>query len=358
MNNQVFEIVQAMSGQGNCITIPGPYLDFFAGDRQQYLLAAILNQLVFWSGKSSLENSWFYKEHAALAKEIRAKDGDVVRKAMFKITEQYLAGVIEEELRQVSGTPKKHYRVDQEALIAKIFPQGGNSNNPLKNMDTAQEPNGNGLRAESKQVIESDGNGSQAECIRPKSRMETAQEPNPGNGSQAESYLYTDLKNRSLHTDHKNHAGEILPVDNFAESGREPVIPEANIPDATEDSNLATDNDFDLAMWFWSTIIEMYERAAEFDGCLAKPKEPNFVRWAQAVRQLRQEHGCSHDQIRTMIERIQRDQWWCGKVQDMPTLHRKWPELVLKLCPVNLATGGNLGFSGKVQADIPKGFRG
>ena len=77
MSNQVFEIVQAMSGQGNCITIPGPYLDFFAGDRQQHLLAAILNQLVFWSGKSSLENGWFYKEHAALAKEIRAKDGDV-----------------------------------------------------------------------------------------------------------------------------------------------------------------------------------------------------------------------------------------------------------------------------------------
>ena len=335
MNNQVFEIVQAMSGQGNCITIPGPYLDFFAGDRQQYLLAAILNQLVFWSGKSSLENGWFYKEHAALAKEIRAKDGDVVRKAMFKITEQYLAGVIEEELRQVSGTPKKHYRVDQEALIAKIFPQGGNSNNPLKNMDTAQEPNGNGLRAESKQVIESDGNG-----------------------SQAESYLYTDLKNRSLHTDHKNHAGEILPVDNFAESGREPVIPAAYIPDATEDSNLATDDDFDLAMWFWSTIIEMYERAAEFDGSLARPREPNFVGWANEVRMLRQEHGCSHDQIRIMIERIQRDQFWCPKVQTMKTLRNKWPELALKLCPVNLAVGGNLGFSGKVQADIPKGFRG
>ncbi len=71
MSNQVFEIVQAMSGQGNCITIPGPYLDFFAGDRQQHLLAAILNQLVFWSGKSSLPNGWFYKEHAALAKEVR-----------------------------------------------------------------------------------------------------------------------------------------------------------------------------------------------------------------------------------------------------------------------------------------------
>ena len=358
MNNQVFEIVQAMSGQGNCITIPGPYLDFFAGDRQQYLLAAILNQLVFWSGKSSLENGWFYKEHAALAKEIRAKDGDVVRKAMFKITEKYLAGVIEEELRQVSGTPKKHYRVDQEALIAKIFPQGGNSNNPLKNMDTAQEPNGNGLRAESKQVIESDGNGSQAECIRPKSRMETAQEPNPGNGSQAESYLYTDLKNRSLHTDHKNHAGEISPVDNFAEPVREIVIPEAIIPDATEASNLATDDDFDLATWFWSTIIELYERAAEFDGTLAKPREPNFAAWAQEICMLRQEHGCSHDQIRTMIERIQRDQFWCSRVQSVKTLRSKWQELALKLCPANLATGSSFGVSSKLDTDIPKGFRG
>ncbi|QIJ48826.1 hypothetical protein [Raoultella ornithinolytica] len=359
MNNQVFEIVQAMSGQGNCVTIPGPYLDFFAGDRQQHLLGAILNQLVFWSGKSSLDDGWFYKEHAALAKEIRAKDGDVVRKAMFKITEQYLPGVIEEEIRQVGGTPKKHYRVDQEALIAKIFPQGGNSIKPLKDMETALKPNGNGSRAESEQVIESNGNGSQAECIRPKSRMETAQEPNPGNGSQAESILYTDLKNRSLQTDHKNHAGEISPVDNFSESTQKTVIPEVKIPDATEDSNLATDDDFDLAMWFWSTIVEMYERAAEFDGCLAKPREPNFVRWAQEVRLLRQEHGCSHDHIRTMVERIQRDHWWCEKVQNIPTLRRKWPELVLSLCPANLTTGGgSFGISSKLDTNIPKGFRG
>ena len=149
MSNQVFEIVQAMSGQGNCVTIPGPYLDFFAGDRQQHLLAAILNQLVFWSGKSSLENGWFYKEHAALAKEIRAKDGDVVRKAMFKITEKYLAGVIEEETRQVGGTPKKHYRVDQDELIARIFPQEANPSKSLKKVETALKPNGNGSRAES-----------------------------------------------------------------------------------------------------------------------------------------------------------------------------------------------------------------
>lgn len=334
MSNQVFEIVQAMSGQGNCITIPGPYLDFFAGDRQQHLLAAILNQLVFWSGKSVLENGWFYKEHAALAKEVRAKDGDVVRKAMYKMIEQYLADVIEEELRQVNGTPKKHYRIDQEALIAKIFPS---------TLDSALKTNGNGSRAEWK---------------RPKSRIqESAHKPN-GNGSQAESYLYTDLKNTDLKTDLKNQGGKASPVDNFPESNRETVLPEVTIPDATEDSDLATDDDFDLAMWFWSTIVEMYERAAEFDGCLAKPREPNFVRWAQEVRLLRQEHGCKHEQIRSMVERIQRDQWWCQRVQDVPTLRRKWPELVLKLCSGNLATGNAFGMGGGLDTHIPKGFRG
>lgn len=349
MSNQVFEIVQAMSGQGNCITIPGPYLDFFAGDRQQHLLAAILNQLVFWSGKSSLDDGWFYKEHAALAKEVRVLEGDVVRRAIYKITEQYLPGVIQEDTRQVNGTPKKHYRIDQEELMHKIFPaildsaQTPNRNKSLKELETAQTPN---------------ANGTNAECIRHKRHIQdSAQTPN-GNGTNAESYLYTDLKNRSLHTDHKNHAGEISPVDNFADSVPKTRLPEMALPDATEDSNLATDDDFDLAMWFWSTIVEMYERAAEFDGCLAKPREPNFVRWAQEVRLLRQEHGCNHDHIRTMVERIQRDHWWCEKVQNIPTLRRKWPELVLSLCPANLSTGGGSFGMGKLDTNIPKGFRG
>ncbi|WJV37340.1 hypothetical protein QVN03_18265 [Raoultella terrigena] len=348
MNNQVFEIVQAMSGQGNCITIPGPYLDFFAGDRQQHLLAAILNQLVFWSGKSSLEDGWFYKEHAALAKEVRVIEGDVVRRAIYKITEQYLPGVIQEQIRQVNGTPKKHYRIDQEELMLKIFPsildsaQTPNRSKPLKEMETAQTTN---------------GNGTNAECIRHKSRIqETAQAPN-GNGVYAESLLYTDLKRTDLITDLKNQSGEVLPVDNFSESTQKTLIPEVNLPDATEDGNLSTEEDFDLATWFWSTIIELYERAAEFDGTLAKPREPNFVVWANEVRELRQEHGCSHDQIRIMIERIQRDQFWCSRVQSLKTLRSKWPDLALKLCPANLANSGSFGVS-KPDTNIPKGFRG
>ncbi|MCS4378088.1 hypothetical protein, partial [Klebsiella quasipneumoniae] len=280
---------------------------------------------------------------------VRVLEGDVVRMAIYKITEQYLPGVIQEDTRQVNGTPKKHYRIDQEELMHKIFPakldsaQTPNRNKSLKELETAQTPN---------------ANGTNAECIPHKRHIQdSAQTPN-GNGTNAESYLYTDLKNTDLKTDLKKQEGRALPVDNFSEAAQKTVIPEAVIPDVTEDSNLATNDDFDLAMWFWSTIVEMYERAAEFDGCLAKPREPNFVAWANEIRLLRQEHGCSHDHIRTMIERIQRHQWWCEKVQNMATLRRKWPELVLSLCPANLSTGSSFGVSSKLDTDIPKGFRG
>ena len=320
MSNQVFEIVQAMSGQGNYITIPGPYLDFFAGDRQQHLLAAILNQLVFWSGKSSLDDGWFYKEHAALAKEVRVLEGDVVRRAIYKITEQYLPGVIQEDTRQVNGTPKKHYRIDQEELMHKIFPAI---------LDSAQTPNRNKSLKE----------------------METAQTPN-GNGTNAESYLYTDLKNTDLKTDLKKQAGEISPVDNFSQKHPEAVIFDA------EKSLWGSAEDLEFSEWFYARVVELHERAAEFDGTISRPPEPNWTIWANEIRLLREGQGCDHEQMRTMIERVQ-NSWWVKEIKTAARLRAKWPELAVKLCPANLTTGGSsFGVSSKLDTDIPKGFRG
>ena len=341
--SKVFEIVQAMSGQGNSITIPGPYLDFFAGDRQSHLLGAILNQLVFWSsGKSSLDDGWFYKDHITLAKEVRAKDSDVVRKAMYKITTQYLAGIIEEDTRHVNGTPKKHYRIDQEALIAKIFPeimdsaQEPNRSKVLKTMETAQEPN---------------GNGSRAECKRPKSRIqETAQEPN-ANGLRAESILYTDLKNTDLKTDLKKQPGEISPVDNFSQKYPEAVIFN------TEKNLWGSAEDLEFSEWFYARVVEVHERAAEFDGTISRPPEPNWTFWANEIRLLREQQGCTHEHMYTMVERIQ-NSWWVKEIKTADRLRSKWPELAVKLCPANLTTGGGSFGMSRPDTNIPKGFRG
>jgi uncharacterized phage protein (TIGR02220 family) len=166
--SQIFEIVQAMSGQKNSITIPVPYLDFFAEDQQAHALGAMLNQLVFWSGKSDLNNGWFYKEHAELASEIRGVSADQVQRMAKKICQRWLPGVVEMKQAQVNGTKKTHYRVHGEALIAHLFPPA---------MDSAESQNG-------KREV--------AEPVPQNRKTETAESQNPGR-EVAEPILYTDL---------------------------------------------------------------------------------------------------------------------------------------------------------------------
>ncbi|EXX82080.1 primosomal protein I [Salmonella enterica subsp. enterica serovar Namur str. 05-2929] len=175
MSTRIFEIVQGMSGQGNSITIPCPYLDFFAGDQQAHLLAAILNQLVFWSGKSELSDGWFYKSYESIAREIHAVTKDQVRKAINKLETQYLPDIIETSTRKVNGAPTRHYRIHGDELIARLFPPA---------LEVAKLPHGNGNNA---------------------TTMEVAKLPH-GSGKAAVSFLYTDLKTTDLNPTH--NAGE------------------------------------------------------------------------------------------------------------------------------------------------------
>lgn len=165
--SQIFEIVQSLSGQRNCITIPVPYLDFFSGDQQAHALGAILNQLVFWSGKSDLNDGWFYKEHSELAAEIRGVSEDQVQRLVNKICTRWLPGVVEKDQRQVNGTKKTHYRIDGEALIASLFPE------PVGSAESR-----NGKREVAEQVPQNHG-------------TETLGSRNP-NREVAEPILYTD----------------------------------------------------------------------------------------------------------------------------------------------------------------------
>ncbi len=156
-----------MSGQKNCIVIPGPYLDYFASDQQAFALAAVLNQLVFWTGKSSQDDGWFYKTHEELAGELRGVSEDQVQRVVAKLRKKYLPGVIEVSTRKVNGTPTNHYRIDGDKLIALIFP-------PV--LDSAESRNGKRESAESN----TQNRGMENAEVRDELR------------EGAESYLYTD----------------------------------------------------------------------------------------------------------------------------------------------------------------------
>ena len=141
-------------------------------------------------------------------------------------------------------------------------------------------------------------------------------------------------------------------MDNFSQKHPEAVIFDA------EKSLWGSAEDLEFSEWFYARVVELHERAAEFDGTISRPPEPNWTIWANEIRLLREGQGCDHEQMRTMIERVQ-NSWWVKEIKTAARLRAKWPELAVKLCPANLTTGGSsFGVSSKLDTDIPKGFRG
>src|SRR5476649_2647154 len=166
---RTFDVVQSLSGQRNAIVIPRPYIRFFAGDQQAYVLGAILNQIVFWSGvDSSAGEGWFYKSHKEMGDDLEGLSEDQFSRLTNKLCTKYFPGIIETKNRKVNGTPTTHYRVDGDALISKIFPS---------TLESAKVRNPKRESAESKSQ---------------KCETETAEARNDGNRESAESYLYTD----------------------------------------------------------------------------------------------------------------------------------------------------------------------
>ncbi|WP_410733759.1 hypothetical protein [Citrobacter freundii] len=306
--SQIFEIVQSLSGQRNCITIPVPYLDYFSGDQQAHALGAVLNQLVFWSGKSDLNDGWFYKEHSELAAEIRGVSEDQVQRLVNKICTRWLPGVVEKAQRQVNGTKKTHYRIDGEALINVLFPA---------TLDSAESRNG-------KREV--------AEPIPQNHGTETVESRNH-NREVAEPILYTDhysdhhkqISNPSCPEASQPDAEGLSPAEQFLAKHPEAVT--WNVPNRQWGSQ----DDLTCAEYLWGTIIAMYEQAAESDGEVARPKEPNWASWANEVRLMVTQDGRTHKQICALFKRANKDSFWRKNVLSPSKLREKWDELSLKL---------------------------
>ncbi|HHU1854193.1 TPA: helix-turn-helix domain-containing protein, partial [Escherichia coli] len=58
-----------------------------------------------------------------------------------------------------------------------------------------------------------------------------------------------------------------------------------------------TQDDLTCAQWLWKKIIALYEQAAECDGEVVRPKEPNWTAWANEIRLMCVQDGRTHKQI-------------------------------------------------------------
>ena len=248
--SQIFEIVQSLSGQRNCITIPVPYLDFFSGDQQAHALGAVLNQLVFWSGKSDLNDGWFYKEHSELAAEIRGVSEDQVQRLVNKICTRWLPDIVQKTQRQVNGTKKTHYRINGEALINVLFPV---------TLDSAESRNG-------KREV--------AEPI-PQNRGKENAEPQNPNREVAESILYTD---------------------HYSDHHKQIIKPSCQVAPQPDPEVLITDNAILVLTHLNQVSGSRYQKSkTSLENIRARLREGYSVHDLQLVIDLKHEHWSGND---------------------------------------------------------------
>ncbi|MDP1309404.1 helix-turn-helix domain-containing protein, partial [Klebsiella pneumoniae] len=69
-------------------------------------------------------------------------------------------------------------------------------------------------------------------------------------------------------------------------------------------------DDLTCAEFIWGKIISMYELAAESDGEVVRPKEPNWTAWANEVRLMVMQDGRTHKQICSLFKRANKDSFW------------------------------------------------
>ncbi|HIA8576834.1 TPA: hypothetical protein ACWSI3_004552 [Escherichia coli] len=126
-----------------------------------------------------------------------------------------------------------------------------------------------------------------------------------------------------------------------------------------------TQDDLTCAQWLWKKIIALYEQAAECDGEVVRPKEPNWTAWANEIRLMCVQDGRTHKQICEMYSRVSRDPFWCRNVLSPSKLREKWDELSLRLSPsVSTYTEKRedpyfkSSYDNVDYSQIPEGFRG
>ncbi|ENB0210596.1 helix-turn-helix domain-containing protein, partial [Escherichia coli] len=166
-------------------------------------------------------------------------------------------------------------------------------------------------------------------------------------------------------------------------SDKKPSRPDASQPDTQTDEQdfltrhpdavvfspkkrqWGTQDDLTCAQWLWKKIIALYEHAAECDGEVVRPKEPNWTAWANEIRLMCVQDGRTHKQICEMYSRVSRDPFWCRNVLSPSKLREKWDELSLRLSPsVSTYTEKRedpyfkASYDNVDYSQIPAGFRG
>ena len=110
---QIRSLISGFAGQGNTITIPKIFIEL-TGD---YSTATLLNQIIFWSDKTTRKDGLFYKTYNEWEEETMLTEYQI-RRSVGKLKN---LGFIDTELKRANGSPTVHYRFHNEVLSDSIL---------------------------------------------------------------------------------------------------------------------------------------------------------------------------------------------------------------------------------------------
>ena len=114
MNNSkddYLNLIRALSGQANILTIPRLYIEMLGGE---HIAALLLSQCIYWSDRTKRADGFFYKSDSEWKEEL------CISRFQLKRALNVLGGLIETKLKKANGAPTTHYRVNGERLTAAI----------------------------------------------------------------------------------------------------------------------------------------------------------------------------------------------------------------------------------------------
>ena len=254
--------------------------------------ALMLSQCIYWHGRTSNKDGWFYKSQSDWEAEtgMTRREQETARKRLEK------AGFLE-EIRK--GVPAKlYFRVNVDALEA-----------ALKALSSRM--------AESANQECTDGATSMAE-----SAIQECTNPPDCEGGKRQSITEITSETTSEITAGKTSRPD-RPDTSTAPAGQNQPSeePQPSRPDAAIENGRfwGTQEDLDLAVWMWDQLAEQLGQD--------KPREPNFSKWANTVRLMREQDKRDHRSIRRLYDWCRQHSFWSGNILSPDKLREKWPQL-------------------------------
>jgi hypothetical protein len=101
-HQNAIDLVKALSGQANVLTIPRLYIDYM-GSIDGGLL---LNQLIYWSDKGADNDGWFYKTYLEWESETTLSKYEVSKQVNILKNK----GTLKTKVKKANGAPTVHYK--------------------------------------------------------------------------------------------------------------------------------------------------------------------------------------------------------------------------------------------------------